>query len=1385
MKRFKNTDKNKYAIVPSVIRLSVIILIIVFAVYLIQTRLDYLRKEAQQKEQEKTTLKIANGINNIINEYIGITKLLSENREIINVASGITKADNPAVSEMIETSKHILRLQFIYIMDSTGTVVASNQYEENKTLTGNNYKYRDYFQQAMKGKRGISPLVGLITKKRGLYFSCPVFNTERNRIVGAVVIKKAMAEIDKALNSISYPAVLLSPEGIVFSTNHRKWLYKDGLAKNKIKIETIQKKKLFGDQLLETNEILFTESEIQFEGKQHHIVRIPVTIPPLQPWQVATIKTIDPEYPIPDGEKRIFSYIIFLYFILFIIILILIFNISKRKQASESLKENQKFLNTIIENIPIMLFVKDSKTGKYVEVNKTWQNLYGIKRKKAIGKTDFQLLPESVANTQKKQDIEVIHKSGQLIIPRDTIETRDFGKRILQTKKLPLTDGNNNNPYILGISQDITELTETEESLRQLNEELEMRVHERTEQLEASNESLERENKDRQKAEAALENQLSFMESLLSAIPHAVFYMDNQGRYKGCNAAFEKLFGINKDDILGKTISDRVKTDEAYQYYENDMKLINESGTLMYDSTIYDKDRKAHQVIFSKATFNDIKGKVAGLVCVVMDISERKKAEEALRKSEEQIRLLIETMNEGLCILTKEGYINYVNSKLCDMLGYKEEEFLNRRFTDFIICLNEKIDKNLINREEEEIVPYETELCCKDGVRVSAIIAPQPIYDENGDFTGSFGVITDITDIKQTERKLEEERNLLRTIINNIPDMIFAKDNAGNYLVVNRSYTDFVEVNSETDIIGKNIFDLFPQEMAQKIFDLENHIIITGNPVLVKESRYKTSVGQNYWTSQTIVPLHDKTNNIFGIVGIFRDITNLKKSEKELTVAKDGAERANKAKSEFLANMSHEMRTPMNAIIGFTDILDSIITDKRQRSYLLSIKSSGKNLLTLINDILDLSKIEAGRMELQFEPVNPFYIFTDIKQIFAFKIAQKQLDFIIDIAEDIPKSLILDEVRLRQILVNLIGNAVKFTNDGYIRLSARKVYKEEDKSKIELIIAVEDTGIGISIESQEKIFEAFRQQDNQSTKKYGGTGLGLSITKRLVDMMDGFITLRSEVNKGSVFEINIKNVDVSSAEPLYKDDSRFDYSRIVFNDATVMVVDDVKPNRELVKEYFRETNLRIIEAEDGQKALLLITRCNPDLVLMDLRMPNLDGYEATHIIKKSKELSKIPVIALTASAMKEDEERIRKARFDGYLQKPTQKSELYEELTKFLQYTEIDTKSSETTELEKSTRIFVPDYLEVNLSEIVQQMKDNLLPYWSDCKQNNRINDIKNFGKQIAEFGEKHSLESITWFGENLFSQANNFDIENMTITLNEFPEIIKKLNNLANNADS
>jgi signal transduction histidine kinase/DNA-binding NarL/FixJ family response regulator len=389
------------------------------------------------------------------------------------------------------------------------------------------------------------------------------------------------------------------------------------------------------------------------------------------------------------------------------------------------------------------------------------------------------------------------------------------------------------------------------------------------------------------------------------------------------------------------------------------------------------------------------------------------------------------------------------------------------------------------------------------------------------------------------------------------------------------------------------------------------------------------------------------------------------KFEREIIQARKEAEQASIAKSEFLANMSHEIRTPMNAILGFSEILFNNTHDTKSKNYLSGILSSGKTLLYLINDILDLSKIEAGQMEIITEPACVKEIFCELEKMFLTKLEEKQLGFKMTIADNLPDILLIDDVRLRQVLFNLMGNAIKFTHSGHIELSASARPTMDNPDMVDVEISVKDTGIGIPDTFQKKIFEAFVQVETDNTKQYGGTGLGLAITNRLVEMMNGTIRVQSKVNEGSAFTVTLYKVQPTDNLPERKNVFEWIDKIVDFEPAKILVVDDVDFNRELVSSYLTVFDLTVLEAKSAKEGITIANVHKPDLILMDLRMPNMNGYEATRKLRKQSLTKNIPCIAFTASSMKHDEEAIREL-FDDYLLKPLTRNELIDCLLHFL-----------------------------------------------------------------------------------------------------------------------
>ncbi|MBU3918068.1 PAS domain-containing protein, partial [bacterium] len=513
----------------------------------------------------------------------------------------------------------------------------------------------------------------------------------------------------------------------------------------------------------------------------------------------------------------------------------------------------------------------------------------------------------------------------------------------------------------------------------------------------------------------------------------------------------------------------------------------------------------------------------------------------------------------------------------------------------------------------------------------------------------------EITERKHAEenRRVSEER--LKAILDNTTSIVYIKDLHGRYIHTNRVYEKIFHFTQD-EIAGKTDDDIFSKEIASNLQANDQQVLTQNKPMEFDEEVPQDDGIHTYISIK--FPLFDSLGKPYAVCGISTDITLRKKAEEklkqhhdhleelvhertqrleqqtvELSAAKEAAEAANKAKSEFLANMSHEIRTPLNAILGFTEILKEKITESQQIDYLSSIHSSGKSLLSLINDILDLSKVEAGKLELEYTPVSPEELFNEMKVVFGTRISEKGLDLIIDIAEDLPKVLLLDEIRLRQILINLIGNVVKFTEKGYIKLTARYHFSDKtQRSTVDFIFSVEDTGIGIPKDQLDLIFEAFSQSKGQDLSKFGGTGLGLTITKRLIEMMEGKIDVTSEFGKGSIFSIIIKEVEIASTDSIsVKNGNAFDAKSVNFEPKSILIVDDIKYNRDLLIGFIEEYGFTLFEAENGLDAIESVKKNHPDLIMLDMKMPVMDGYKASEILKNDNAFKQIPIIAITAS----------------------------------------------------------------------------------------------------------------------------------------------------------
>ncbi|MFC1467911.1 response regulator, partial [Verrucomicrobiota bacterium] len=513
--------------------------------------------------------------------------------------------------------------------------------------------------------------------------------------------------------------------------------------------------------------------------------------------------------------------------------------------------------------------------------------------------------------------------------------------------------------------------------------------------------------------------------------------------------------------------------------------------------------------------------------------------------------------------------------------------------------------------------------------------------------------------------ELRQKTIFIQTVLENIKDGIVACDEKGTLTMFNRATKEMHGIKHR---------ELPPEQWAEHY-----HLYLADGQTLMKTEDvplYRAFQGEHVENVEMVIatkndkshtvlasgqPLTDEDGTKIGAMVSLHDITEQKHTEQQLLAAKEQAEEANHVKSIFLANMSHEIRTPMNAVLGFSELLQQTELNEKQASYIKTLRTAGKTLLTLINNILDLTKIEAGEHKPSYSPVSIKALSDEIKAVFEQRAKTQGLEFGIEIGEDVPNTLILDALKIRQILINLVSNALKFTQQGYVNVTINSTAVDSDSfSQVTLYIDVQDSGRGIPRELQDKIFDSFVQAQ-KSKENLGGTGLGLAICRRLVEMMNGTITVEGDVGRGSTFKICLHDVEIAAGQVTQQSKPK----KIDFEAAKILIADDIDYNQEILTAFLEDHPFTFVYAENGEEAVSQARKHRPDLILLDMKMPVMDGYEASEKLKADEELKDIPIIAITASALKQDEDYILTV-CDGYLRKPVDKIDLIHEVHRFL-----------------------------------------------------------------------------------------------------------------------
>ena len=733
---------------------------------------------------------------------------------------------------------------------------------------------------------------------------------------------------------------------------------------------------------------------------------------------------------------------------------------------------------------------------------------------------------------------------------------------------------------------------------------------------------------------------------------HELVYDENgqaiDYRIVDANPRFESILGIKRDEIVGKLSTEAYGT--SIPPYLAEYSSVASSGIPVHFESFFSPLNKHFKISVSHW------GK-DGFATIFSDISESKKAEEAQRESNSLLEGVLDAIEDIIAVQMPDHTIMQYNKAGLEMLGLLPDEVVGRRCYHLMGWANEcqlcASRKALSSKKPETIEKYIPEIGRYYDCR------SYPLLNDKGEVKLIIEQLRDITAQKTAAQDLIDSEERYRLLVDTSPDGICLHSN-GKVVFINCAGAKILGASSPKELIGRSVVDFVAPEHRQIALERIKKAAENGEKEPATEMKFLRKDGSSVDVEAVAFPFVSY-QGMPAVQVIFWDITERKRSREILLKAKEAAEAATKAKSEFLANMSHEIRTPMNAVIGLTGLLlDEDLTEK-QREYLETIRSSGDSLLSIINNILDLSKIEAGMIELECRPLHLASCLEDsISQVAAIA-SQKNLELVYSIDENTPKAIMGDPTRLKQILVNLLSNAVKFTEKGEVSACISATPKEDGYHEINF--AVKDTGIGIPADKMSRLFLSFSQIDASTTRRYGGTGLGLAISKRLAEQMGGRIWAESVPGQGSTFNITVLAKD-SAGEPVSIDRpsclSRHVESDLLESDGcplSLLLAEDNAVNQKVTMQMLGKLGYEADVAENGIQVLQRMESKRYDVILMDILMPEMDGLEATRIIRRR--WPKGPkIIAMTASVLVGDREMCFAAGMDGFISKPTKIEEL-------------------------------------------------------------------------------------------------------------------------------
>ena len=922
-------------------------------------------------------------------------------------------------------------------------------------------------------------------------------------------------------------------------------------------------------------------------------------------------------------------------------LLSLCFEAQERRRAEERLRASEASYRELFNASTEAIFVHDAATGAIMDVNQTMLGMFGVAYEEALrlGPDECSQGVSPYSSKEATQWLRAARDEGPQVF--EWLSRRKDGG-LFWTEVSARACRIGGQDRILASVRDVTERKRAQEELHQASEKL---------------------------------------KAMVAACPLAIIAFDVDEKVSLWSPAAESIFGWSAEEVIGRPypLASPENLHEIRSLTDQVMQGVSVSGV---ERVRCRKDGSRVDVSVSTAPLRDADGSIVGFMGILEDITERKRAEEAMRRTNATLQALIASSPLAIVVVDCGCKVTLWSPAAERILGWSADEVLG---CEYPTLTPEHREQALRTMEQSfgggTVHGEERVRLRKDGSRVDISVSTAPLRDVVGETIGSMAILEDIGERKRNEEALRQSEERFRSIVESSPlGMYFFQLRPDGRLIFvgTNPAADRIIGSSHEPLLGKPAEEAFPSLVGTDVPSMCRRIAIGEIGPQAFELPYQDERFAGTYD------IHMFRTGPSAVAVEFVDISDRKRAEEELrkhrdhleelvsertaelAEAKEQAEAANKAKSEFLARMSHELRTPMNAILGYSQLMrrDPALS-LAQAGQLDTINRSGEHLLALIDDVLDMAKIEAGQVTIRESSVDMRQLLDTLQSLFAVRVGHKGLDLVVSCSTAVPLCIRSDEGKLRQILVNLIGNAVKFTDQG--RIEVRVDYQSgPTPAEGRLGVQVSDTGVGIDEKELAGLFRPFSQGEaGQRTR--GGTGLGLVISKRFSELLGGTLTARSEMGQGSTFSLEIAAPPAAGAETNGAG-VRLRVTGLAENERTrrIVVTDDEQDSRLPLAQLLRSVGFEVREAANGQEAIDLCDSFHPELVWMDIRMPVLDGVEATRVIKARSPDDRPVVIALTASAFESDRERLMGAGCDDLVRKPFQEAQIFDRIAKYL-----------------------------------------------------------------------------------------------------------------------